>query len=338
MKVLFIGGTGLISSAASQLAVAEGIDLYLLNRGNRDAFVPEGANVIRGDINNRSEMEALLQDQSFDVVVNWIIFSPEEIERDIHYFTGKTKQYIFISTVATYERPPSYYIVDETTTQHNPVWDYATNKIACEKRLIEEYEEKNFPMTIVRPSHTYGETAIPFAITSAAHPWTLIDRILNGKKMIVPGDGTSLWTITHNTDFAKGLVGLLGNPETIGQAFHITSDEVKTWNQYLTAIGKVLGVEPKMIHMTSECISLFIPEMKAPLFGDAANSYIVDNSKIKAFVPEFKATTSFEEGIQQSIDYFKKHPEKQTIDQELNAKMDKAIASYEEFLSTIASK
>ncbi|WP_078543288.1 NAD-dependent epimerase/dehydratase family protein [Litchfieldia alkalitelluris] len=335
MKVLFIGGTGLISSAASQLAVLQGIDLYLLNRGNRSSFVPNGAKVIKGDINNRNEMESILENQFFDVVVNWIIFSPEEIERDIHYFSGKTNQYIFISTVATYERPPSYYIVDESTPQYNPVWDYATNKIACEERLIKEYQNNHFPMTIVRPSHTYGETTIPFAVTSAAHPWTLIDRIMKEKKIIVPGDGTSLWTITHNTDFAKGLVGLLGNPLAIGEAFHITSDEVQTWNQYLNIIGQVLGIEPKMSHMTSECISLFLPEMKAPLFGDASNSYIVDNSKIKKFIPQYKATTTFEVGIQQSIAYFKNHHERQTIDNELNARMDRAITTYEDFLSSV---
>lgn len=335
MKVLFIGGTGLISSAASSLAVKQGLDLYLVNRGNRDRFVPEGATVLRGDINNREEMQALLEDKHFDVVVNWIVFKPEEIERDIQLFEGKTNQYIFISTVATYQRPPSYYIFDESAPQHNPGWDYAVDKIACEQRLMKAYRESGFPATIVRPSHTYGETTIPFAITSGAHPWTLIDRIQKGKKIIVPGDGTSLWTITHNTDFAKGLVGLLGNTQTIGQAFHITSDEVKTWDQYLTAIGQAVGIKPKVIHMTSECISLFLPEFRAGLFGDTSNSYVVDNRKIKIFVPGYNATMSFELGIRQSIAYFRTHPELQTIDEVLDAKMDKMITAYEAFLSSI---
>ncbi|WP_123040220.1 SDR family oxidoreductase [Cohnella candidum] len=335
MKALFIGGTGLISSAASNLAVKQGFDLYLLNRGNRDRFVPEGATVLRGDINNKEEMQALLEDKHFDAVVNWIVFKPEEIERDIQLFEGKTNQYIFISTVATYQRPPSYYIFDESAPQHNPGWDYAVDKIACEQRLMKAYRETGFPATIVRPSHTYGETTIPFAITSGAHPWTLIDRIRKGKKIIVPGDGTSLWTITHNTDFAKGLVGLLGNTQTLGQAFHITSDEVKTWDQYLTAIGQAVGIKPKVIHMTSECISLFLPEFKAGLFGDASYSYVVDNRKIKAFVPGYHATMNFEHGIRQSIAYFRAHPELQTIDEDLDAKMDKMIAAYEEFLSSI---
>ncbi|SES13497.1 NAD dependent epimerase/dehydratase family protein [Gracilibacillus ureilyticus] len=182
MKVLFIGGTGLISSASTQLAVQQGIDLYLLTRGNRDACVPEEATLLHGDINNREEMKTLLKDKHFDVVVNWINFSPEDIERDIDYFSGKTDQYIFISTVATYQRPPAFYKLDESTPQHNPVWDYAVNKIASEERLIKEFRSNSFPITIVRPSHTYGETTIPFAITSGAHPWTLVDRIEKGKK------------------------------------------------------------------------------------------------------------------------------------------------------------
>lgn len=335
MKVLFIGGTGLISKEVSKLAVKRGIDLYLLNRGNRKASVPEGAKVIYGDINNRKEMRVLLDKQHFDVVVNWIVFTEADFERDIAYFTGKTNQYIFISTVATYQRPPHHYLVDESTPQHNPWWKYASDKIACENRLKQEFRENDFPMTIVRPSHTYGNTSIPFAVTSGEHPWTLIDRIINGKKIIVPGDGSSLWTITHNTDFAKGLVGLLGNSQTIGEAFHITSDEVKTWDQYLGLLSQAVGVKPRIIHMTSECISLFMPEFKAPLFGDASNSYVVDNSKIKSFVPDYKATTNFEQGIQESIAYYRENPEFQTIDDDLNMKMDNAIASYEVFLSQI---
>ncbi|MDL4841756.1 NAD-dependent epimerase/dehydratase family protein [Aquibacillus rhizosphaerae] len=335
MKVLFIGGTGLISSAATNLAVQQGIDLYLLTRGKREGSVPEEATLLHGDINNRDEMKALLKDRYFDVVVNWINFMAEDIERDIAYFTGKTSQYIFISTVATYQRPPVYYKLDESTPQHNPVWDYATNKLASEERLIKEYRQHSFPITIVRPSHTYGESSIPFAVTSGAHPWTLVDRILQGKKIIVPGDGTSLWTITHNSDFAKGLVGLFGNTQTIGHAFHITSDEVKTWNQYLQILGEAVGVKPKPIHMTSESISLFMPEFKGQLFGDISNSYVVDNHKIKTFVPGYMATTNFEKGIRQSINYFKERPALQTIDDVLNKKMDNAIARYEVFLASI---
>lgn len=336
MKVLFIGGTGIISRAATKLAVEQGMDLYLLTRGNKDAVVPKEATVLHGDINNRKEMKALLKDKHFDVVVNWINFSPEDIERDIAYFSGKTNQYIFISSVATYQKPPAHYKFDESTPQHNPFWDYAINKIASEERLIKAYREDSFPITIVRPSHTYGETSIPFAVTSGAHPWTLVDRIKKGKKIIVPGDGTSLWTITHNSDFAKGLIGLFGNTQTIGHAFHITSDEVKTWNQYLQVIGDAVGVKPEPIHMTTECISLFMPAFKGPLYGDISNSFVVDNRKIKEFVPAYKATTNFEKGIRQSINYFRENPELQTIDKQLNEDMDRAIASYEAFLASIS--
>jgi nucleoside-diphosphate-sugar epimerase len=337
MKVLFIGGTGLISTAASELAVKQGIELYLLNRGNRMEFVPDGAKILKGDINDQLGMEALLKDSHFDAVVDWIVFEPQAIERDIKLFTGKTDQYIFISTVATYQRPVAHYIVNESTLQHNPGWDYAIQKIACEERLIREYRDNNFPITIVRPSHTYSKTSIPFAINSWQYPWTLIDRILKGKKVIVPGDGTSLWTLTHNTDFAKGLVGLLGNTQAVGQTFHITSDEVKTWDQYLKAIGAAVGKEPKIIHIASDCICEFFPEMKGGLLGDTCNSYVVDNSKIKRFVPGYVATTNFENGIRESIDYFKADPKRLNIDEELDAKIDKFIAVYENFIAGLSN-
>ncbi len=335
MKVLFIGGTGLISTAVSELCVKRGIELYLMNRGNRMEFVPEGAEVLKGDISNEIEVEGLLKDKHFDAVVDWIIFEPQSIERDIRLFTGKTDQYIFISTVATYQRPVSHYIVDESTIQHNPGWDYAVQKLACENRLLQEYRNNNFPMTIVRPSHTYSKTSIPFAINSGKHPWTLIDRILKGKKIIVPGDGTSLWTITHNTDFAKGIVGLLGNVQAIGQTFHITSDEVKTWDQYLKCIGNAVGVEPQTIHIASDCIVKYFPELKGGLLGDTSNSYVVDNSKIKRFVPGYLATMNFENGIRQTIEYFQDHPAYMTIDEEFDAKMDRFIAAYENFVESL---
>ena len=332
MRVLFIGGTGLISSAVSELAVRSGCELFLLNRGKRSAFVPAGATVLRADIDDPATVRSVLKDHRFDVVVDFIIFEPKGIERDIELFAGKTDQYIFISTAATYQRPPAHYVLDESTPQYNPGWDYARNKIAGEERLIREYRQTGFLMTIVRPSHTYGITSIPFALTSWSHPWTLADRILKGKKVVVPGDGTSLWTLTHNTDFAKGLVGLFGNASALGHAFHITSDEVKTWNQYLGSIGRAVGVEPRPIHITSECISTFMPEQRAPLFGDIANSYILDNSKIKSYVPGYAATTLFEQGIRKSIAWFREDRRRQTIDEALNARLDAMIEAYEGFL------
>lgn len=337
MKVLFVGGTGLISSAVSELAVRQGMELYLLNRGNRAAFVPEGAKVLKGDINDARGMEALLGGLHFDAVADWIVFDKPAMERDIRLFTGKTDQYILISTVATYQRPVTHYLVNESTVQHNPGWDYAVNKIACEERLIAEYRQNGFPMTIVRPSHTYGKTSIPFAINSWAYPWTIADRILKGKKIIVPGDGTSLWTLTHNTDFAKGFVGLIGNTQAVGQTFHITSDEVKTWDQYAKAIGLALNREPEIIHIASDLIAQAIPELKAGLLGDACHSYVVDNSKIKRFVPGYTATTGFDRGIRESVAYFRANPEKMKIDEALDAKMDRLIAAYEGFAKELAA-
>ena len=334
MKVLFVGGTGLISTAVSELAVRSGCELFLLNRGKRGASVPSGATVLQADIDDLATVRSVLRDHRFDVVVDFIIFEPKGIERDIELFQGKTDQYIFISTAATYQRPPAYYVLDESTPQYNPGWDYARHKITCEERLIREYRQSGFPMTIVRPSHTYGITSIPFAINSWTHPWTLADRIIKGKKVVVPGDGTSLWTLTHNTDFAKGLVGLFGNATALGHAFHVTSDEVKTWNQYLGSIGRAVGVEPRAVHLTSECISTFMPEQRAPLFGDIANSYILDNSKIKRFVAGYSATTPFEWGIRKSIAWFREDRRRQTVDDPMNARMDAMIEAYEGFLGS----
>ena len=291
MRALFIGGTGLISSAVSALAVQKGIKLY---RGKRDGLAPEGATVLHGDINDTTGIQELLKHRHFDVVVD--------------------------------------------CPQRNAGWDYAEAKIACEERLRKEYRDSVFPMTIVRPSHTYGPTTIPFAITSWDHPWTLADRILKGKKIIVPGDGTSLFTLTHNSDFAKVLIGLLSNSQAIGYEFHITSDEVKTWEQYLGDIGQALGEKPASIHIASDCIAAFLPEVRGGLLGDASHSYVVDNATIKRFVPGYVATTRFEHGIRQSIDYFRSHPERQSIDSELSTKMDGLIAAYEKFLQTAGAR
>jgi nucleoside-diphosphate-sugar epimerase len=336
MKALFIGGTGCISSAVSRLAVEQGFDLYLLNRGNRNSFVPEGAKVVTGDISNVDWMKEYLRDQYFDIVIDFIVFEPEQAKRDIGLFAGKTSQYIFISTVATYQRPVGYYLVDESTPQCNPYWDYAINKISCEELYRKEYRENGFPLTIIRPSHTYSEANIPFVMNSFSKPWSLIDRLLKNKPIIVPGDGTSLWTLTHNSDIAKGIVGLMGNVQAIGQTFHITSDEVKTWDQYLQVMAQAVGVKPVIKHLSSEMICTIAPDLKPGLIGDQCNSFVVDNSKIKRFVPGYQATMPFERGIRKSIDYFKKHPELQRIDEEWNAKMDRMVAAYDEFIAKAA--
>jgi len=329
MKVLFIGGTGIISSAVSELAIQRGIELYLFNRGNRSEFLPKAAMHIRGDIRDFESTSSTLKDYRFDIVVDWIAYTPDQIETDIRLFKGKTCQFIFISSASCYQRPPVHYLVDESTPLYNPYWQYSRDKIACEERLMQEYRSSGFPVTIVRPSHTYNKTTIPFIFNSRKHRWTLIDRIRKGKKVIVPGDGTSLWTITHNTDFAKGFVGLLGNVQSVGHAFHITSDEVLTWDQIIRIIGSAAGMEPNIVHIPSEFIGAFSPEHIGGLLGDKSVSIVFDNSKIKRFVPGFTATMPFSAGIRECIEWYESDAGRCTVDDEFNRLADKIIAAYE---------
>ena len=238
MKVLFVGGTGTISTACTALAAARGIELYLLNRGQRKVEVPEGVQVLTGDINDKAAVQSLLKEHTFDAVVNWIVFTQEQLERDIELFSGKTGQYVFISSASAYQKPITHHRITEATPLANPFWQYSRNKIACEERLMLENRERGFPMTIVRPSHTYGPASLPTAVGGGA---TVVSRMRAGKKVIVHGDGESLWVMTHNTDFAKAFVGLLAHPKSIGHAFQITSDEVVTWNQIYQMVGRACG-------------------------------------------------------------------------------------------------
>ncbi|MBW7460250.1 SDR family oxidoreductase, partial [Paenibacillus sepulcri] len=248
MKVLFIGGTGIISEAVSRLAIERGHDLYLFNRGKRDELVPEGAKVIQGDIRDPEEAASLLAEHQFDSVVDWISYTPDQVQTSIKLFKGRTAQYVYISSASAYQKPPEHYIITEETPLSNPYWQYSRDKIACEELLAAEHEQSGFPYTIVRPSFTYGNTMIPASISSWQHPWSLVDRMRQGKKIIIHGDGTSLWTMTHNTDFAVGFLGLLGHPEAIGEAFHITSDEVISWNQLYASIAAAAGAELSAVH------------------------------------------------------------------------------------------
>lgn len=336
MKALFIGGTGLISTAVSALAVERGWELYLLNRGKsvEDGVskIPEGAKVITGNIKKPEEVKAALGEQTFDVVVNWINFVPADIERDIELFAGKCKQYIFISSASVYQKPSTHYLIREDTPLANPYWDYSRNKIAAEERLLHEYRDNGFPATIVRPSLTYGDPMIPHVCNSWNMPWTLIDRLRKGKKVLAPGDGTSLWGTTHNTDFAKGFVGLMGHPQTLGQAFHITTDEVLTWDQMTHIIADCAGTKADIVHVPSEFISAFMPWELGSTLGDKSQSVVFDNSKLKTFVPEFRATKSFADGIRQSIAWFEADASRQKIDEDWNATVDKMIDAYESIL------
>lgn len=328
MRALFIGGTGNISTSVSRLAIERGHELCLLNRGNRGIEI-DGAQSITADINDTDAVRSALGDRHFDTVVNWIAFRPADIERDIELFSGRTNQYIFISSASVYQKPPTSHIVTESTPLANPHWEYSRKKIACEERLMLEYRERGFPFTVVRPSLTYGNRLIPLVINSWAKPYTVVDRIKRGRTVIVPGDGTSLWTITHSDDFAKGLVGLLGNQRSIGHAFHITSDEVLTWDQIYREVGRAVGVEPRIVHIASDTLIRFFPGEEGSLHGDKAVSAVFDNSKIKSFVPDFAATVTWAEGVRRSIGWFEAEEGRIAIDDAANAAWDRVIDIYE---------
>ena len=324
MKVLFIGGTGNISTSVSKLAVVKGMDLYLVNRGNRK-LIP-GTKSIKGDITSEDTM-ALLKTEKWDVVVNWIAFLESDVIRDIDLFTGMTGQYIFISSASCYQKPLTHPIVTESTPVANPFWEYSRNKIACEERLIHAYRKDGFPVTIVRPSHTY-DTVIPVAI-GGGEEYNIIERLRQGRKIIVHGDGTSLWTLTHSEDFAKGLTGLMGHQQSIGHTFHITSDEILNWNQIYEAVADAVADKPNVIHIPSDFIARYDKFQVGNLLGDKSYSVIFDNTKIKTFVPEFKATIPFKEGIKRTLKWFEENPEKKVINPETDKLMDKIIEVFE---------
>lgn len=324
MRVLFIGGTGIISSACTQLAISKKIELYLLNRGHSHRPVPEGAKVLHGDIRNESSVKKVLGNQTFDVVVDWIAFTPEHIETDIRLFKGLTKQYIFISSASAYQTPPLNLPVVESTGLYNPVWQYSQNKIACEKILTEAYRKEGFPVTIVRPSHTYDVSLLPMQ-----GGWTVVNRMRQGKKIIVHGDGTSLWTLTHHKDFAVGLVGLLGNVHALGEAFQITSDEILTWDQIFNIVAEAAGTKADIVHIPSDLIMKFDKNWGDGLLGDKSHSMIFDNSKIKRFVPEFNCVIPFSQGAKEIIDWYDAHPDRQVIDEKTDRLIDRILKAYE---------
>jgi nucleoside-diphosphate-sugar epimerase len=329
MKVLFIGGTGLISTACTQLAVERGIEMFLLNRGqSRTDEVPEGVTVLTANVRERDSVVRAIKGQTFDAVVNWINFIVPQVEQDIDLFDGKVGQYIFISSASAYQKPPNDYLITESTPLVNPHWQYSRDKAACEERLVRQNRETGFPFTVVRPSLTYGQSMIPLCVGSWGKPWTVIDRMLRGKKVIVPGDGTSLWQVTWNGDFAKGIVGLLGNQRAIGHAFHITSDEVLSWNQIYQEAGRAAGVEPDIVHIPSDLLCAHLPGEEGNLWGDKAWSVVLDNTKIKRFVPDFVCTTTWAQGVRKAVAWFRADPSRQATDDGANRTWDKIIAAY----------
>ncbi|HVT72835.1 MAG TPA: SDR family oxidoreductase [Lacunisphaera sp.] len=333
MKILFIGGSGIISRAVTQQALAAGHELWLLNRGQHRPIA--GARTLTADINDPAAARIALAGHAWDVVVQWIAFGPADIRRDLELFRGRTRQYVFISSASVYQKPPRPpYLITETTPRVNPHWDYSRNKIACEIELESAHRAFGFPYTIVRPSLTYGDDQIPLVLNSWQKPWTAIDRLRRGAPLIIPGDGTSLWTITHNSDFAAGLVGLFGHPQAIGEAFHITSDEALPWNRFFELTAAAAGIAaPPFVHIASDFIIACVPSTEGTLLGDKAVSAVFDNTKLKRLVPGFAAKTPFAEGIRRTIAWFEAEPSRQEVDAEMNARWDKLIAAYERGLA-----
>lgn len=327
MKILLIGGTGTISMAITKLLAERGEELYLLNRGNRNQQLPENVKVIQADISDEEAAAKKLEGMSFDCVGEFIGFVPEQVERDYRLFKDKTKQYIYISSASAYQKPPTSHIITEETPLENPYWEYSRNKIACENYLFERYRKDGFPVTVVRPSHTYDERSVPLGVHGSGGSWQVVRRIMEGKQVIIHGDGSSLWTITHNSDFAKAYVGLIGNSAAIGQAYQITTDESLSWNRIYKAIADALGVELRPYYVSSEMLAAMGKEydFTGSLIGDKAQSVIFDNTKVKTAVPGFKAEVGAEDGIKMTVKHIMAHPELQNEDKEFDAWCDKVI-------------
>jgi len=327
VKVLFVGGTGIISRACAELALARGMDVTLLNRGGRDLVA--GARSIQGDIHDPA-IAGLIGEQRWDAVVDFIVFKAGEVAQRQALFAGRTDQYLFISSASVYQKPTSHYLITESTPLVNPYWEYARDKISCEDALLHAHRESGFPITIVRPSYTYDCTLVPLAVNAWGKTFTVVDRMRRGLPVIVPGDGLTLWTMTHSSDFARGLVGLIGHRAALGHAFHITSDEVLTWNQIYAAVADAAGVSaPKLVHLATEFIATGVPDAAGSLLGDKANCAVFDNSKIKRFVPDYLASTRFADGIRQTIAWFDEEPARRLIDEQANARWDALLLANE---------
>ena len=322
MRILFIGGTGIISSACADLAIEHGMELYLLTRGQSQRPAHPEARLIQGDIRQPEQVERLLSGHTFDVVVDWVAYTPAHVETDLALFRQRTAQYIFISSASAYQTPPARLPVTEDTPLDNPVWEYSRQKIACEQRLSQAFQTEGFPVTIVRPSHTYDRAYLPLP-----GGYTTFERMRQGQPVIVHGDGSSLWTLTHHRDFAKGFLGLFGHPQALGEAVHITSDEVLTWNQIFELTAAAAGVTPRLVHIPSELIAAYDPEWGDSLLGDKTHSMIFDNAKIKRLVPDFQASIPFAQGVQETVAWLNAHPETQTIDAAFNARVERILAA-----------
>ena len=327
-----IGGTGTISSAITRQLAAAGHDLWLLNRGTRKDEVPGNVKQVIADINDEANVLQQLGDATFDAVCEFIGFVPSQVERDIRLFSGRTRQYVYISSASAYNKPARSHVITEGTTLANPYWEYSRNKICCEELLMKAYREDGFPVTIVRPSHTYCERGVPVSVHGPKGSWQVLKRMMEGKPVLVHGDGSSLWTLTWNEDFARGFIGLLGNPKAIGEAFQIMSDEQLTWNQVYESVAQALGVECHPYHVSSSFLAAVCPEeydLTGNLLGDKAVSVAFDCTKLKRAVPGFCATTRFDEGVRRCVSYLLAHRELQVEDPEFDAWCDRVIEAQE---------
>ena len=320
MKVLFIGGTGIISSACVALAAERGFDVTLLNRGISDRPVPSGVRTLRVDIHDKQAVKAAIGNQRFDAVADFIAFVPEHVKRDIEVFRGRTNQLLFISSASAYQTPPLLLPITESSPLRNPVWQYSRDKIACEAALVEAYRNEGFPITIVRPSHTYDARLIPLH-----GGYVNLARMRQGKPIVVHGDGTSLWVLTHNRDFAKGFVGLLGNNRAIGEAVHITSDELLTWDEITRTLARALGTEAEIVHVASDRIAEFDKDWGDSLLGDKTHSVIFDNTKLRRLVPDYAAAIPFARGAEEIVAFYDGHPTHQLVDPKLDNLFDQII-------------
>lgn len=324
LRTLFIGGTGVISAACSRRALDQGHELYLLNRGeSANHPAPPAARVLRADVRDPGAVRKALGDLEFDVVVDFVAFTPEHVRQDIDLFTGRTGQYVFISSASAYQTPPTHLPIVESTPLRNPFWDYSQQKIASEDLLVREYRERAFPMTIVRPSHTYDHTLVPFD-----GGWTVVDRMRRGEEVVVPGDGTSVWTLTHSSDVAVGLVGLLGATSAIGEAFHITGDEALTWNQIFTLVAEAAGVPARLVHVASDAIAAADPEIGAGILGDKSHSMYFDNAKIRSVVPQFAPVVPFSRGARDIVAWHDADAARRVVDPRMNRLFDSLIETY----------
>lgn len=321
MKVLMIGGSGIISSAVSQLLVDRGHELTLVNRGASVRPVPAAAEVLKADIRDPASVRRAVGDRRFDSVVDWLSFVPQHVETALGLFEGRTDQYVFISSASAYRKPSVALPVVESNLLHNPFWEYSRNKIACEQLLIDRYRTAGTPITIVRPSHTYDKTLLPMD-----GGWTVVDRMLRGQEVIVHGDGTSLWTLTHHRDFARGLVGLLGHPYALGEEFHITGDEWLSWNEIFRLTAQAAGVEAQVVHVPSDLIAKEDPDWGAGLLGDKAYSMMFDNSKIRRLVPDFACPIPFAQGIREVIAWYREDPRRQVVDPAFTERYERILA------------